>query len=191
MQPVLSCAGIMISLNSSKRFELLFCRCYKGDTAYSSTTENLNEEQTTAGAGGSAIGNGSSHNIVSITTSDVNALIANQNVSETAINAQASTAAYALQALEQSQANSNVVVGAAIENSRAQANDAENVAETVATNAQSLASQALAGAGAGSQVSFDNTSGGSSQNDSQKWILYLSVAASIATIVWAVKHFKK
>lgn len=164
---------------------------FKGDEAYSNTVNVLTQEQTTAGAGGSAIGNASSHNIVNITTSDVNALIANQNVSETAINAEGTTAAYALQALEQSQANSNVVTSAAIENSRAQAHDAENVAETVATNAQSLASQALAGAGLGNQTTYDTPVSNDNNLANNKVVIYLGIAASIATIVWAWKHFNK
>jgi hypothetical protein len=191
----------MIKLPSAHNF-LGVTRFYKGDNSLSFTNETLTEEQTTSGPGASAIGNNSSGNTVNVISSDVNALQANQNVSEAAISAEGSTAAYALEALEQSQANSNVVVSAAISANTANANDAENVAETIAANSQTIASQVVAAAtgNPGSEQYFgapDTSASGTISSDTLiaglsvgTWVLILGGIASVAAVYYYYKEAK-
>lgn len=183
----------MITLN--KKFYDL-SRCYlSGSESESEAFEQETNQQVGVGAGGAGVGSYSNGNIINVTTADVNALQANQNVSETAINAEGSTAAYALESLEQSQANSNVVVQGVIDNEKATADDASNVASTVATEGLDLASQAIAGSGYGSQTTYagggDNggTVTATATGLSATTIaLYLGIGVSIFTLYYYYNH---
>lgn len=183
----------MITLNP-QMYELN--RCYlSGSNAQSSTTENTSNQQVGVASGGAGLGSYSNGNIVNVTTSDVNALEANQNVSESAINSNSSVATYAIQSLEQSAANQNVVTVAALDNNTAQANDAENVANTVSSEGLSLASQVAAGSGYGTQtgstVNVSNSPAAATAAPSggiSTVALWLGVLVSAVTIWYYLEH---
>lgn len=149
------------------------------------SNQQVTNQQATAGEGGAAIGTNSNGNIINVTSSDVNALQANQNVSETAINAEGSTAAYALQALEQSQANSNVVVGAVVDANDAAAHDAENTAAYAASESQSVASQAISATLGGGQSSFTSAGTVNDASDTVNNIaLYLGIGVAVISLIY-------
>lgn len=170
-------------------------RCYlSGSESSSNSFETVTNQQVGVGSGGAGIGAYSNGNIISVTSSDVNALQANQNVSETAINAEGSTAAYALQELERGNENSNVVALTGENNNAALAHDAENTAVTVATEGLNLASQVASGSGFGQQATYAVSGDGSVASDGGSTpslttiTLVLGVLVSVATLYYYYKH---
>lgn len=103
--------------------------------------QSITNQQVGIGSGGGGVGSNSNGNIINVTTSDIHALEANQHVSETAINATASTAAYAIQAVEQAQSNQTVFGIHALDVGSAEQAQSEAVVASLASQFQAALSE--------------------------------------------------